>query len=153
QRDIEFGKEVVASVASTGDFQGSRVLRHLAEEQLADFYLWLTSAYPEEDSNDGSGWGKHDFASAWRNAILNRLQSLRTEKACEAIQRIMQELPHQAFLKWSLHAARESSRYRNWSPVRPEELLAMARNANSRLVRDGQELLGVVIESLGRFES
>jgi hypothetical protein len=63
----------------------------------------------------------------------------------------MWELPQLTYLKWSLQAARETTRYRAWKPVEPAYILQLAANSQKRLVRDGSDLLDTIMESLQRF--
>ncbi|MFL5243400.1 MAG: hypothetical protein ACJ8FY_14940 [Gemmataceae bacterium] len=96
--------------------------------------------------------GSRDQAFGYRNGILQVLQSRGTEKACEAILRLMAERPDLTYLKWSLQAARESTRVRSWKPIEPEQILQMARDSTKRLVRNGEDLLAIIIESLENLE-
>jgi hypothetical protein len=146
--DSEFGKAVFSSIAMRIDFQGSLLTSQLGEDELVEFFLWLLETYPEEEPKKGVWMGSRDYASGWRNGILQLLQFRGTEKACEAILRLMRERPELTYLKWSLQAARESTRVRSWKPIEPEHILEMARDSTKRLVRGGEDLLEVIIESL-----
>lgn len=152
QADGQFAHDVIARLCLHASFQGPRILPCLSNEQLADLYVWLCKMYPEAEPEDGVSWmGPQDYAYSWRNTILQILQSRGTTEACEAIRRLMQELPHLTYLKWSLQAAREESRFRAWKPVDPACILQLAANTQKRFVRDGSDLLATIMESLQRF--
>jgi len=149
QSDRDFGKAVVSSLTRRIDLQGTLVTARLEEEQLAELYLWLVETYPEVESEEGvSRAGPRGNGSSWQNGILLVLQSRGTERACEAILRLIRELPEKTYLKWSLMSAREATRIRSWKPVLPEHILKMVRDPTKRLVRSGEDLLLVIIESL-----
>ena len=56
-------------------------------------------------------------------------------------------------MKWTIQQAEAVSREKTWVPLTPREVLALARDQSARLVRDGGELLEVLLESLERIES
>ncbi len=137
QADRQFGK---ALIEVCNERHGSVQTAKLAEEQLGDLYVWLVATYPAADHRER--------VYQLRNQILNQLQSCGTERACNAIRRLMQELPDQDFLKWSLRDALEWTRRKNWEPLPPEQVLQMANDSTKRVVRDGADLLEAIIESL-----
>jgi len=150
--DLEFGKAVFSFLSDRGDFQGTSLMAQLDEDALVSLYLWLLKAYPESEASPEATWrGTPDHGSWWRNGILGILQSRGTERACEAIVRLLRECPEQQYLKWSLQSAQEATRFRNWKPLSPEAVLRLARDSTKRLIRSGAELLDVLIESLNRF--
>lgn len=76
-----------------------------------------------------------------------------TNKACEAIQRIVRELPELDWLSWTLAEARALTRQRTWVPPKPQDIINLADDSETRLVQSGDQLLEVLIESLGRLEA
>lgn len=65
----------------------------------------------------------------------------------------MAELPElRETLKWTLYGAKAQARRRTWLPPEPEHVLALAVRPRARFVQNGDQLLEVVIESLGRLE-
>jgi hypothetical protein len=158
QQDVAFGREVVAEVAgraALGLF-GNRA--KIAENSLADLYILLVHQYPPaEDLQYKSGEahivGSRESIAQWRDALLQHLKALGTQQACEAIRRIMEEFPHEDWLKWTLLDAQNLVHRRTWVPPQPESILKMARNPQGRLVQSGDQLLDVLIESLKRLEA
>ena len=55
-------------------------------------------------------------------------------------------------MKWSLFRARVQARQKTWKPPKPEELLALTKNAQARFVQSEEQLLDVIIKSLRRLE-
>jgi hypothetical protein len=152
QADKEFGKAVTFGVGLRIDWQGAAVLARLNDNDLANLYLWVLDTYAEVKPKEEATWmGPDESAFGWRNGILELLQSRGTESACEAIIKLMRARPDQAFLKWSLQRAQEMARFQSWEPVEPEIILQLARDSTKRLVRSAEELLGVIIESLGNL--
>jgi hypothetical protein len=152
QADRQFGRDVVSAISPNSDVHGHLVSRRLTEEDLGDLYLWLTETYPESVRDEAVTWlGPSDFASEWRHGIHSHLQTCGTEKSCEVLARLMRALPQQTSLKWVLQNAREATRQRNWKPADPDHILLLASDSSKRLVRDGEELLAVILESLERL--
>ena len=153
QQDIEFGKEVITALAdSTVKFE-----QRLTEDQLADLYIWLAHHYPySEDPELGDAFCVTPRVSIrfWKNKILQHIKGLGTPQACEAIQRIIGELPELDWLlKEALIEAQNITRHRTWVPVRPDDIIEIASNEQARLVQNGEQLLDVLIESLRRLEA
>jgi hypothetical protein len=75
-----------------------------------------------------------------------------TLQACAEVQRLVQELPNITWLAKTLIEARANIRRKTWQPLQPEDLLEVVQDQSKRLVRDGQQLLNVLIESLKCLE-
>ncbi|RZN16273.1 MAG: hypothetical protein EF812_00305 [Methanosarcinales archaeon] len=56
------------------------------------------------------------------------------------------------WLKWTLWKAQNNTRRCTWMPPHPEDILEMAGDSQKCLVRSGDQLLDVLIESLKRLE-
>jgi hypothetical protein len=153
QGDKAFGQEVIAAAYDfrTRDIQITR----MTEDQLADFYVWLSQQYPHME--DPKREGAHDVSAResiadFRDSVLRYLKDLGTLAACEAIEKIARELPQLDWLKWTLLEARNIARQKTWVPPKPRDILEIAKNQQGRLVQSGEQLLEVVIESLQRLE-
>jgi len=88
----------------------------------------------------------------WRDAVLQLLKSRGTVQVCAGIRRAMIEFPDLHWLKWHLLEAEQIARRRSWAPLLPKELLALAASSENRLVKNGAELLDILVESLKRLE-
>ncbi|MHB1042630.1 MAG: NACHT domain-containing protein [Eubacteriales bacterium] len=155
QDDPEFGREVITEVAREDDRHSASVGRKISEEQLAVLFIWLAHQFPysKDPVHDDAHWVRpRESVANWRNSILSHLKNRGTFTACEAIQRIYRELPGLDWLKWILHEAKINARRHTWTPHQPEEILKIAANKDMRLVNNGDQLLGVIIESIKRLE-
>ncbi|HAX76397.1 MAG TPA: hypothetical protein DCY88_11290 [Cyanobacteria bacterium UBA11372] len=165
QQDSEFGREVLESVAFQVTQQQGQIEQQLKEEYLADLYIFLAQHYPdieerEHESKELRGvtprFTKRDEtadARNWKNLIPYRLQQRGTPEACEALQKMIYELPeHKEKLQQRLLEAEILARRKTWKSPHPEEILQIASNQDKRLVQDGHQLLNVLLESLKRLE-
>ena len=153
-KDPQFGREVFSRIASQDQFGGS-FPRRLKEDQLAELYVWLTRQYPhaEDPRIDGAhGVGPREMLGHFRDGILASLNSRGTNKACEAIQRMVRELPELDWLCWTLADARAITRQRTWVPPKPQDIIKLAGDSEKRLVEGGDQLLEVLTESLERLQ-
>jgi hypothetical protein len=88
----------------------------------------------------------------FRNRILTQLKEKGTHQACAEIQRIAQAFPEETKLKWTLREAQNIRRRKTWTPPKPDQMLQLFSDSEKRLVKDGNELLAVLMESLGNLQ-
>ena len=151
REDTEFGREVISAVT----YNAASIEKRLTEDQLAELYVWLVRQYPhaKDPKHDGACIVEpRDRVTNWRNSILSYLKERETHQACDAIQRISHELPELDWLKWTLWEAQNNTRRCTWVPPQPADILKMAGDSQKCLVNSGDQLLGVLIESLKRLE-
>lgn len=155
QRDEGFGREVITTVVRARRNSG-RLLQRVAEEQAADLYIWLARQFPhakDDPQPDGTYTPSTRMVIAdYRDAVLRNLRERGTPEACQAISRIVRELPELEWLKWTLLEAKKTMRRHTWEPLTPDQLRDLTRIPGSRLVQSGGELLGVLVESFRRLE-
>jgi hypothetical protein len=154
QAEVEFGQQVIIAVSDNSRPLELSVFQRLTEMQLAELYLWLVDQFPpEEDPNiKGPHWvGSRESVASWRDDIITHLRERGTPEAVEALERLRDKLPRLDWLKGALLAARETARRKIWVPPTPEMILKLADDSEARLVRDGDELLDVLLESLQRL--
>jgi len=177
QQDPNFGREIF-ELETYISAQGINL--NMTEEQMADLYIWLVQQYPENEqyksqSDSGekgmntptyvveNGQTLTEFLDQYRvnnrqrivgfrNRILPQLKEKGTHQACAAIQRIVQAFPEETELKWTLREAQNIRRRKTWTPPKPAEILELLSDSEKRLVKDGNELLAVLIESLGNLQ-
>ncbi len=154
EADEDFGHALVAALASS---RYGPVVHGLAEDQLAALYVWISSRYTHAEDPDDEAeavWvGSRGEVARFQDALLNRLKDRGTFKAGQAVQWIMDQLPHLHWLKYVLHGARESARSKTWTPPSPAQVLKLGGSRDARLVRSGGELLDAVVASLRRLEA
>lgn len=162
QEDREFGRKVLESIAFQAARQG-QIEQKIKEDYLADLYIFLTQQYPEikqpePETQELRGieaqiLREFDGVRMWKNYIPQRLQARGTPEACDALRKIICELPEQEDqLQPTLLEAESLSRRNTWKPPKPEELLQIVLDRDKRLVRDGHQLLDVLVDSLKRLE-
>jgi len=155
QQDSDFGDDVISVMAHQMNFGIHRVnlVRVLTEAQLADLYAWLVDRYSYAEDPVASGYlGPRHSVARWRDAILDQLVDRGTPESYAALQRRASTLPDVNRLHWALLQAEEVTRRNTWSPPTPEDILALSADAKKRLVRNGEQPLDVLEESLRRLE-
>jgi predicted NACHT family NTPase len=160
QQDLKFGREVFEAIALRVGYQN--IMQHnLNEDHLANLYIFLVQQFPESEelkSQDNRGaifkpQESIDGIKRWRSNILQRLQSIGSVEAFEALRKMIVELPEQkGDLQQKLLAIESSIRRTTWKYPKPEEFLELILNREKRLVQNGEQLLNVLIESLDRLE-
>lgn len=156
QNDVEFGRKLMDRIA-TGERHSGMPQGRLSEQRVADLYIWMARQYPpsEYDLFRGRGSiGYRESMGMWRDGLLRHLQDLGTREACLQIARVAEQLPDlEDKLKWVLYQARAETRRRTWVAPEPRHVLDLITKRGSRLVQNGDQLLGVVTESLRRLEA
>lgn len=132
QQDPAFGREVIEAVSHSFIYTGSLEQR-LKEEYLADLYIFLVHQYPHAEENEQDDvTGSTDDAIEWRKYIPQRLKERGTPQACEALRRIISELPElKDKLKWMLLEAEALARRQTWVPLQPEKIVQLVTNRQS----------------------
>lgn len=151
QADEAFGKQVVLGINGDYETMGLR----LNEDQLADLYIWLTRRfeYPKQSARQAHWVGPLDYVDLWRNAIIQLLTHRGTIHACDAINKLKQELPEQDWIKWVLMDAQTQTRRATWIPPQPQEIIKLTADRELRLVQSGGQLMQVLVESLENFQA
>ena len=136
QNNHEFGQQVLKSVSFEAERKG-HVDQRLNENSLADLYIFLMKKYPDEEAREVNSpedeevldpesyvVGPKDSIRLWRNGIPKRLQERGTQEACDALRKIIHELPElKDQLHWRLLEAESLTRRKTWQPLSPEEFL------------------------------
>ncbi|MTJ07164.1 NACHT domain-containing NTPase [Anabaena sp. UHCC 0204] len=152
QQDIEFGRKLFESVAN-GYFG---INLNITEKQLADLYIWMTKQYPPHEDPVYQGVhfiGTRETLGNFRDNILTHLKERGTSEACVEIQHIAQEFPELTWMNRVLLQAQTKRRRNTWHPPTPSETFELLSNTENRFVKDANELLDVLVESLKRLEN
>jgi predicted NACHT family NTPase len=147
QQDCTFGCEVFESIASEPGYRIT-MEQNLNEDHLANLYIFLVQQFPESEevkSQDKQGatvkrMESIDGIKIWRSNILQRLQSIGSVKASEALRKMIVELPEQkGDLQQKLLAIESSICRTTWKQPTPEEILQLIVNKEpSNLELDGK---------------
>jgi hypothetical protein len=152
QQDLVFAEGVLGRLVWNDRHTGA-IAAQLTDEQLADLYIWLCHQYPPEEDPLVNGLVEYRAAvGMWRDSLLMQLRLRGTKGACQAIERIASTFPEREWLKATLFEAKSLMRQRTWIPPKPDEIRALAQSADRRFVQNADQLLDVVVESLGRLE-
>lgn len=132
QQEREFGKQVLKSASFSLKYEGSFEHR-LKEEYLADLYIFLTQEYPDTEKVKHQDSEAENNIKIWRNYIPQRLKDRGTPEACEAIRKIICELPEEKDkLKRFLLEAEILTRRNTWIPPQPSVIIEMTRSQKSQ---------------------
>ncbi len=153
-KDTGFGRALVEELADEY-FRNAVPVAQLTADQVLDLYLWTLGQFPTAEDPDENGAHfvtDRERIGVFRDLLLAHLRDRGTPEACQALQQLVRQFPGSQHLKWILAQARTAMRQKTWQPPRPQELLALVENSDCRLVRDGGELLDVVVESIEQLE-
>ena len=151
--DADFGKLVLETVAMSHfniDFWTK-----LEIEQVGCLNSWLLNHYPQEEDLVHNGIyspGPRDEIARLRNDVLSYLRINGSIEACKIIEELVEEFPQYPGLTQLLIEARNIMRINTWIPPRPEEIMALVHNRDTRFVQNGLQLLSIISESLDRLE-
>ena len=154
-KDPIFGREVIESATASVSRRNPSITERLDEVELAELFIWLEHEYPHATDLRHEGVysaSPDDEARSFRDAVLHQLKERGTPQAVSAMRRVVCQLPHLQWLKWTLLEALEANHRNSWIPPKPFEIRRIADDHDSRLVQSGEQLLNVVIESLQRLE-
>lgn len=158
EADATLAETVLLRASDRFDHDRKESLPTLTERQLADLYLKLHSLFPPETDpprrNEVSVVTPRDSIIHFRSDVMTALESRGTDEACKELLRLANALPKErVWLLWRLYNARLSKRRFGWIPPSPETFLLLAKRTEGRLVKDADDLLEVVMESLTRFQT
>lgn len=129
--------------------------QRLGERRAGELFAALLRVFPYEEERLSTGHiilGPRYYVSRWRDSLREALESWGTDEAIMALQRAQALFPQYDGLGRSVTRAREAQGRSAWRPAEPGHLFAIAEKQDRRLVRDGDELLDLVVESLRRYE-
>lgn len=154
QEDINFGKEVIKSIATDPDRGSKHIANCLSDDQLTDLYIWMETQFPHaDDPRNTVSFGERPLIGALRDSILNTIKDRGTYQACEGIRKIMKAFPKLDWLERHLYEAQNITRKQTWNPLAVKDILEITKNRNKHLVQNEQQLLDVLVESLRGLES
>jgi hypothetical protein len=122
--------------------------------QIGQLFRWVMTHFPPptDPRDDNDGWQRpRDRVTNWRRDLLTLLGQAGTIEALGVLEQVAAEYPGVDHIEWRLIDARADVLGRSWQPPRPGDLLRLLRDDRSRLVRTADELMAVLVESLGRY--
>ncbi len=174
QQDPAFGRAVLESLTDVTEYESS-LEQKFPENHIANLYIFLVQRYPEESEEDVSTDENENNRLKWRDTIPQSLQGQGTLEACEALRKIIKELPElKEKLQWRLLDCEALARWNTWDPPTPEEFLQLVlvqepsssdlleriqqmadqpKNDNSINIGPGSNINGVVNTGNGKIKN
>jgi hypothetical protein len=150
---IPFGRALLESVSYLLPAKGS-FTDNLKEDQLGELLSWLLEQYPPSNDRLGSGaMGPNDTIRFLRDGVLERLKQRGTFEACDALARTGLHLPQDRWLRYHFDEAEQLACALTWQAPSPRDIVGMASDHTKRLVESDEQLLDVVLESVGRLQA
>lgn len=135
--------------------QGAGFAEELSDSHLGDLYSLMCEFWPPEGDpplDGGALTERHRFAEL-RSTIFMILVNRGTKQACVAIELLMNRFPDQrSWMAWRLKEAQANYYRKTWTPPSVVQIIELLSDSCKRYVENDEELLGVVFESLSRFQ-
>jgi hypothetical protein len=149
-----FGEQVMLSVGG----HHPPFLKRLPEQQLATMYIWLEQHFPAvHDTKHKSGAAysvtRRDEVAHLRYACIAELSQRGTQEAVDSLAHVSSVFTDADWLHQMRAHAKQRLSDVAFQPVSPAELIRLLERKEARLVRSADELLDVVILSLGRLQA
>jgi hypothetical protein len=154
--DEDIARNVLMRIATQLDHHGRQILPRLTEKQLGYLYLTMKRLFPFDEPPDSEdSTVTPERAIVWfRNDVLSTLAARSNANAVEELTNLGNAFPKERlWLRWRARDARTGLRMAQWLPPSPEHLLRLIREGSSRFVKDENDLLELVIESLDRLQT
>jgi len=152
--DTEFGRDVFDALSFIPDNRGS-FLDRIDEASLGELYLWLNKHHDNaETGTAGVGlMGPSHDGLMLGQSVLTVLKARASSKAVHVLATLVRDFPQSKWLKFCLLEAQNVARQQTWTPLQPAQILSLAADSESRIIKSGDDLLRVVIESLERLQT
>lgn len=151
-------RSIVMSVAHSQSGEEKWPDRADAAPKLAQLYLFVRKLLPRRDDEPTPAGvftpTLRMQAAQFRDELPRKLAAMGTEEACGLLEGIANKLPpgERIWIRWVLRDGIIGMRRRAWTAPPTNVVTTMVGNAESRLLRTDDDLLAVVVESLGRLE-
>lgn len=133
-----------------------RIFGRMDEEGMAGCYLMLRRLFPPEGDpvRETTFVSPRDEVGWVRNSLPRLIVDRGTLAACKELLRISEVLPKEN--PWMLRYYREAVtiyRRKSWEPMTPSEVVSLVASPRGRFIRNEDDLMDVVMESLDRLQS
>ncbi|MFZ5868263.1 MAG: NACHT domain-containing protein [Thermodesulfobacteriota bacterium] len=147
-----FGHQLMSLLTHGAHSELDHTFLQFPPDTLATLYVWLAREYPMPVEEKKRRLLRSPTMRDMGECVLRHLQDRGTLESIRALQDLCVKLPEQAGrLRWVLESAKDRTLAMSWTPWQPEDILGVVQDHQKRLVRSGDQLLQVVIESLARF--
>jgi hypothetical protein len=148
EQDQSLGFAVLC-IAATDDFLNE--MTALSDAELASLYLYLFEIWKSNRKSSPNFRLPRDVD--WmHNAIPRALSERATLSSLAALLKIRDASEELQWISHSIVECRQNMRRTTWTPPTPTELLRLGESKERRFVRSERDLLGVIRESVERFQ-
>lgn len=151
-------RSIVLSVAHSRSGEEKWTDRADAAPKLAQLYLFVRKLFPPREDEPPPGGAYTPTlrmqAAQFRDELPRKLAAMGTEEACGLLEGIANQLPpgERIWIRWVLRDGIIGMRRRAWAAPATSVVTTMVGNAESRMLGTDDDLLALVVESLGRLE-
>lgn len=154
--DPDLAKAVLIGLADHMSRHSEKLVSKLTEEQIAEFFLFIEKHWPREEDPKTPTGVIHGVSPRmevgyFRDSLLTHLRERGTKAACAALEAIQKECAHIEWLPWAIQEARVNTRRSSWNAPSPNDFRALCKDTSIRRIGGANDLLVVVMESLGRI--
>nr|WP_240981719.1 MULTISPECIES: NACHT domain-containing protein [unclassified Streptomyces] len=111
----------------------------------------LLNAYPPTDAS-ATGPRSHRSGTERRDAVLDHLSSRGTAEAVRLLRELHREWPDASIVQRLMHEAQRTYREHSWGRPSAAELRALVQDPRRRLIKDGADLLDLVVSLLKNIQ-
>ena len=151
--DITLAQQVLGDAMTV---RGHERFDHVSAAIVADIYLWLRSMFPPESDpqfDDANAVGPREQIGHWRDDLLGRLRDQGTPEGVNAVRALVAALPTDRWLARTLATAEATLRRNQWSPTPLSQLLRLAADRRTILVKDVAALAAAVVATLEEVQT
>jgi hypothetical protein len=152
----EFCRNVIQSWVSLRSFVDEEANACLNNHVLAGFYVLLRRLFPPEEDKriDGAhAMTQREMVERKRDSILSHLVSRDSFEAAREIQAIAEAFPDNMTLRLTCLEAQRRALQADWTPLQPADVRSMIADSEKRVIRSGQELMQLLMESMARYDA
>ncbi|HYF71161.1 MAG TPA: hypothetical protein VD884_23705 [Ohtaekwangia sp.] len=153
RKNSEAGKAVFRAATDKLGFHRSNKLELITPAQRAQLLVWLFKNFPlAEEDNDDANLTTTDNLVEFRSQVLRSLIESGTPEGVQAMKDAQEMFPESSDMKWWLVKAKEAVHRNSWHAVPVLQLRQVLKDAQKRFVRNEDDLMQTVLESLERFQ-
>ncbi len=152
ESDDDFAREALLRVASRFSID-KPFYAGLSEREVAALYVLTARLFPRNaEAEPAAGFvGAWDSVGYLRDGISRYLTGRGTEAAVAALSDLIASHPEFSHLAYDLASAERAMRIATWSPLSPNEVMALADKPGLKLVTSPVDLCEVLIATLEKF--
>ncbi|MFF0484995.1 hypothetical protein [Streptomyces sp. NPDC004435] len=123
----------------------------LPTQAVGELAAILLNAYPPTNAS-ATGPRSHGSGTERRDAVLDHLSSRGTAEAVRLLRELHKEWPDVSIVQRLMHEAQRTYREQSWGRPNAAELRALVQDPRRRLIKDGADLLDLVVSLLKNIQ-